>query len=391
MTDNSRIALFADTFHEVNGAARTCREFDGYARRHNLPFLAIRWGKQERSWEDGNVWNLELKRSRLAVRIDPDLLFDAHFLKQLDRVQAHVARFRPDFIHITSPGDLGILGSAIAARLNVPLAASWHTNLHEFGARRISRAGAWLPGFVRTRLASFAEKFIMDRVCWFFGRAQVVFAPNPELAEILHARTGRPVFPMGRGVDTRLFHPTRRSRQGSDLVLGYVGRLMPEKSVRLLPAVGEALRAAGIERFRFQITGSGSERPWLERNLPGATLTGVLTGEALARAYADVDIFLFPSRTDTFGNVVQEALASGVPAVVTNEGGPRFIVRHGVSGLVSADDREFCQNAVVLASNERVRSEMGRAGRRQVESQSWDHVFEEVYEGYAERTPVGAV
>jgi glycosyltransferase involved in cell wall biosynthesis len=103
----------------------------------------------------------------------------------------------------------------------------------------------------------------------------------------------------------------------------------------------------------------------------------------LARAYADSDIFLFPSRTDTFGNVVQEALASGVPAVVMDEGGPRFIVSHRVSGLVAANDEEFCQSAVTLATNERLRREMGRAGRRQVEFQTWDRVFEEVYEAYA--------
>ena len=168
---------------------------------------------------------------------------------------------------------------------------------------------------------------------------------------------------MGRGIDTELFHPARRSRTDSDLVLAFVGRLMPEKNLRLLPQVAAALRYAGVERFRFQITGAGGERAWLERNLPNAMFTGVLSGEALARAYADADIFLFPSRTDTFGNVVQEALASGVPAIVMNEGGPRFIVRHGVTGMVASSDEEFCQSAVTLASNERVRREMGRAGR----------------------------
>jgi glycosyltransferase involved in cell wall biosynthesis len=232
------------------------------------------------------------------------------------------------------------------------------------------------------------ERFVMDRVCWFFRRAQVVLAPNPELAGILHARTGRPVGLMGRGVDTALFHPSRRARTDSELVLGFVGRLMPEKNLLLLPAVAAALRDAGIERFRFQISGAGSERGWLERNLPNAVFTGVLKGEALAQAYANMDLFLFPSRTDTFGNVVQEAFGAGVPAVVTNAGGPRFIVRHGVSGIVAEHDEEFCRSVGTLAGNERLRREMGRAGRLQVEAQSWERVFEEVYEAYA--SSVGA-
>jgi glycosyltransferase involved in cell wall biosynthesis len=383
MTGAARIALFADTFHEVNGAARTCREFEAFARRQELPFLCVRWGAQPALCDVGSVWTLELARSRLSFLIDPDLRFDVCFYRVLEHVETHVRRFRPDFIHITSPGDLGIMGSIIASRLKVPLAASWHTNVHEFAARRAGGAFSWLAAGVRSRLADFVEGFVMDRVCWFYGRAQVLFAPNPELAKILGNRTGRPVQPMGRGIDTTLFHPSRRSRTDSDLVLGFVGRLMPEKNLRILPDIAGALREAGIDRFRFQISGAGSERAWLERNVPDAVFTGVLTGEALARAYADADIFIFPSRTDTFGNVVQEALASGVPAVVTNAGGPRFIVRHGVTGIVASSDGEFCRSAAMLAGNERLRREMGRAGRQQVEQNSWDRVFEEVYEAYA--------
>jgi glycosyltransferase involved in cell wall biosynthesis len=384
MTGSPRIALFADTFYEVNGAARTCREWNDFARRRGLSFLCIRWGEERSASEDGPTWSLDLVRSRLAPKIDPDLRFDIRFLRHLESVQSIVERFRPDYIHVTSPGDLGILGAIIAARLNVSLVASWHTNLHEFAARRTGRLCAWLPSGFRRTITQKVEQFVMDRVCWFFGRAEVLFAPNPELARILRERTGRRVSPMGRGVDTELFHPMRRRRTDSDLVLGYVGRLMPEKNLRLLVDAAAALRQAGLDQVRFQITGSGSERRWLERHLPNAFFTGVLTGEALAGAYADADIFLFPSRTDTFGNVVQEALASGVPAVVMNEGGPRFIVRHGVSGLVAAGDQEFCQSTVALASNERLRREMGRAGRSQAEFQSWDRVFEEVYEGYVE-------
>jgi glycosyltransferase involved in cell wall biosynthesis len=95
-----------------------------------------------------------------------------------------------------------------------------------------------------------------------------------------------------------------------------------------------------------------------------------------------MDVFAFPSHTDTFGNVVQEALASGVPAVVTGSGGPRFIVRDGISGFVAETDDEFCDRVVALAREEFLRLEMGRAARLQVENQSWDRVFAEVYGAY---------
>jgi glycosyltransferase involved in cell wall biosynthesis len=375
----TRVALFADTFYEVNGAARTCREWDAFARRHRLPFYCVRWGSDRALSAEA----CELVRSNLAFLVDPDLRFDPFFYRVLGPVQKQLEKFRPDVIHITSPGDLGILGSILAARLKIRLALSWHTNLHEFAARRVQQMFGWIPRVLRASSARAVEQFVLDRVCWFFGRGDVLFAPNPELRSLLQTRTGKPVFPMGRGIDTELFRPERRNRTDNALVVGFVGRLMPEKNLRLLPRLANALRASGIENFRFQISGSGSERAWLEQNLPRAEFTGVLSGEPLARAYANMDIFAFPSHTDTFGNVVQEALACGVPAVVTGSGGPRFIVRHGVSGFVTESDAEFCERIVQMAREESLRREMGRAARQQVKDQPWDRVFQEVYDAYA--------
>jgi len=378
-----RIALFADTFHEVNGAARACREWHSFARRRKIPFFCVRWGPAQGLTEDGPVRTLELTRSRWAFLVDPDLRFDPWLMRAIAPVEAELTRFQPDYIHVTSPGDLGIVGAILAARLKTPLAASWHTNLHEFAARRVSRMLEWLPRGLRQATSRAVEDFVMDKVCWFFGRGSIIFAPNPELAGLLRGRTGKPVVRMGRGIDTALFHPSRRARLDDALVVGYVGRLMPEKNLRLLARVEAALSAAGFTGVRFQITGSGSERRWLERNLRHACFTGVLTGEALARAYADTDIFVFPSRTDTFGNVVQEAAASGVPAVVTNRGGPRFLVRDGETGFVASNDDEFCGRVVALARCRALRRRMAEAARRQAEKQSWDWVFDEVYQGYA--------
>jgi glycosyltransferase involved in cell wall biosynthesis len=375
----ARVALFADTFYEVNGAARTCREWDGYARLHGLPFFCVRWGQAPA--RSGRA--LELARSRLAFRIDTDLHFDPCVFRAVDRIREALEEFRPDAIHVTSPGDLGVVGSMLAARLKLPLGLSWHTNLHEFAARRVDRTFAWVPAALREPAAAAVERLVLGRVCWFFGRGDLLFAPNPELQALLESRSGRPVHPMARGIDTVLFRPERRTRGDRGLVIGFVGRLMPEKNLRLLPRVAAALDAAGIRDFRFQITGAGSERAWLERHLPHARFTGVLTGRPLAEAYANMDVFAFPSRTDTYGNVVQEAMASGVPAVVSDAGGPRFLVRHGETGWIAESDDDFCRRVVDVARDAPRRLEMGAAARRQVLRQSWENVFAEVYDAYA--------
>src|SRR5208337_264678 len=127
--------------------------------------------------------------------------------------------------------------------------------------------------------------------------------------------------------------------QNSETVLGYVGRLSIEKNVALLARIQHDLESMGQKNFRFMIVGHGAEQKWLEERLPRAQFTGVLKGEALSAAYASMDLFVFPSHTDTFGNVVLEALASGVPAVVTPDGGPPTIVGpDGSRGLIATDE-----------------------------------------------------
>jgi glycosyltransferase involved in cell wall biosynthesis len=264
-----RVALIADTFYEVNGVARTCREWEGFARRRRLPFFCARWGRRStppaktagaRIHEDGPVWTMDLAHTRLACRIDTGLYFDLAFLSALEPVARALKRFEPDIIHVTSPGDMGILGMILSARLRKPLALSWHTNVHEFAGRRAATMLAWLPAGLGAGIARWVERFVMDRLCWFYRHGDLEFAPNPELFRVIQSRTGKPTFLMGRGVDTELFTPERRNRTDSDLVLGFVGRLMAEKNLRLLRRVADALTAAGVTGFRFQITGAGGEK-----------------------------------------------------------------------------------------------------------------------------------
>jgi glycosyltransferase involved in cell wall biosynthesis len=130
-------------------------------------------------------------------------------------------------------------------------------------------------------------------------------------------------------------------------------RLSVEKNVALLARVHEELEKMGLTTFRFLIVGHGAEENWMRERLPRAEFTGVLKGEALAIAYANMDLFVFPSHTDTFGNVVLEALASGVPAIVTPNGGPFTIVRDGETGRVASDDEFSASVAEVLSDGVR--------------------------------------
>jgi phosphatidylinositol alpha 1,6-mannosyltransferase len=383
-----RVAYFPDSFHEVNGVAHTSRQFEAFARCHNLPFLCVRaggrrWNGAEALHEDGSVWTLELPRGFLSFALERDLRYDPAFIRHVPLICETLERFHPDLIHITGPSELGMLGAALAHYRKIPLAASWHTNVHEYLARR----SQWFLRLLPERPSQVAGQKIEDLTlavtAKFYSFAQVLFAPNPQLCAMLERATGRACHRMARGVDAELFHPARRTRTSEDreAVLGYVGRLSVEKNIALLARVQQELEQQGLMDFRFLLVGHGSGEPWLRERLHRAEFTGVLKGEALAAAYANMDLFVFPSHTDTFGNVVLEALASGVPAIVTPDGGPRTIVRDGETGRVAADE-EFSTAIAGILGDPAGHDHMRTAARADALKASLEAVFEGVYAAY---------
>lgn len=395
MTNPPRVAYFPDSFHEVNGVAHTSRNFEAFARRRNLPFLCVRAGdRAQRFIQEGNVWTLELPRGFLSFALEKDLRFDPAYLRHIPHIGEVLEKFKPDLIHITGPSEVGALGAWLSHHLGLPLAASWHTNVHEYAARRADWFLRLLPKGQSVATGQHIEDLAMATAARFYSIARVLYAPNPELCAMLESTTGRPCHLMPRGVDSELFNPLKRESQRQSAresdhdgaVLGFVGRLSIEKNIALLVRIQEQLDQ-GREKFRFLIVGHGGDEKWLRERMHRAEFTGVLRGEALARAYASMDIFVFPSHTDTFGNVVLEALASGVPAVVTPSGGPKTIVRDGETGRVVPDDQFASAISSILADPAR-HAAMRHAARAYAEKASWDLVFEGVYSGYRDLRPV---
>lgn len=357
--------------------------FVEYAKGHNLPFLCVRQGDSTEVYQDGSVTHVQLKRGMFSITLDKGLLYDPGLARHHALLRRELEKFGPDMIHVVSPGDISSLGVWMAKKkLKVPMAISWHTNLHEFGARRLDRTFAWLAQALREPMVRATEDTILAACMAFYRLGDVLYAPNDELVDMLEQGTRKPVYLMKRGIDTTMFRPDKRTLHDGVLRLGYVGRITPEKSVRFLKTLEDGLLAAGVPAFRFLIVGDGSERDWLLRELRNADLPGIRRGEELAQDYANMDVFVFPSHTDTFGNVVQEAFASGVPAVVTDGGGPKFIVRDGKSGFVASSEEHFIALTAELLRDGDLRARMRAAAVKQAAGESWDAVFRRVYDGY---------
>lgn len=384
MTSEPKIAFFADTFLEINGAAMTCRLLAEYAEAEQKPLTCYFADHENSVREAGSVTYRGLKRSKLSIPIDEGLAFDPLFMRYFRSLIDELESDPPDVIHVTGLNDVSILGTIAAYRLQVPLVASWHTNLHEFAASRIERSLRFLPGSVVSALSGAADKWILAGSIQYFRIPKLLLVPNRELADLLEKGTRRAVRLMLRGVDAEFFSPARRTVEDGKIRIGYTGRLRAEKNLGLLVDIQDELRSRGIEDFEFLIVGDGDMRAELESRLQNAHFTGYLKGEALAEAYANMDIFVFPSETDAFGNVVQEANASGVPAIVSSKGGPKFLVEPERNGFVAETTAEYADHVGRLIADPEMLNTMRQGSREIAISRSWRSVFESVWDGYRE-------
>lgn len=288
----------------------------------------------------------------------------------LPRVADALTAHAPDIVHLASPFVLGARGATLAGRLNVPTVAVFQTDV---------------PGYARAYRVGWGEAMAWRWLRGIHNAADRTLAPSTATAAALVAHGVQRVWQWRRGVDTVRFDPQRRSAAlrrvlapNGDVLVGYVGRLAPEKQVGLLAGV------CGRPGVRVVIVGDGPARADLERELPGAVFVGERHGTQLARLYASLDVFAHTGPYETFGQTVQEALASGVPVVAPAAGGPVDLVQPGVTGLlVPPGDAPALTDAVArLVAEPETRRRYGRAARAAVADRGWDVVGDELLAHY---------
>jgi glycosyltransferase involved in cell wall biosynthesis len=383
MTAAPRVALFTDSYYEANGVARTAGALEAFAAERDRPLLVVHGGHANQLIETGSIARLELARwPSTSFALDHDLWFDVALWRHTRRVAQVLRWFRPDVLHFTGPSDVGQIAAWLGYRLSIPMVGSWHTNLHEYASRRLLNRFAVASERTRMRVRMFVEHHALSIATMFYRIPRVLLAPNEEWQAILEAHTRKPTFVMTRGVDTTTFTPARRKRTDPAVNIGYVGRLSAEKNVRALATVRDLLAANGVTDVRFTIVGDGAEREWLQAHLPGADFTGVLRGDRLADAYANFDLFVFPSETETVGNVVLEAMASGVPVVAMARGGQKFIAASPASAVLVHSEAELATATLRLAQDPARRQAMSAAARLGAMARSWSSVFDTVYGAY---------
>jgi glycosyltransferase involved in cell wall biosynthesis len=364
---NRKRAWFTDTLEDVNGVATTIRKMAraGAAAGEQLVVVTARKNSQIDDIPLKNfrpIGEFELPEYELQKLSFPP------FLQILDYIQ------REQFteIIISTPGPIGLSGLLAAKMLNLQTSGIYHTDF---------------PQYIRILTEDrFLESLAWNYMHWFYGQMETVFVNSEQYRKSWIDRGFDPkrlqILP--RGLDTDLFTPSHRDTEfwaqhggkNGAVRLLYVGRISKEKDLDVLAAAFRQLREENLP-VNLLMVGHGPYSQALSEGLPDAIFTGYLEGEELAKAYASADIFVFPSTTDTFGNVVIEAQACGLPVIVSDLGGPKELVSHGLDGLItkSHDVGDFANAIRTLVNDPNLRAKMAKSARQRVVDRSWPGAF----------------
>ncbi|AIN61990.1 glycosyltransferase family 4 protein [Pseudomonas soli] len=372
-TPSLRITLVSETFPpEINGVANTLGRLGEGLRQRGHQVELIR-PRQAADSETGNDDELLLCRG-WPLPGYPGLQWGEVSMHKLWR---RWRRQRPDVLYIATEGPLGLSALRAARRLGVAVVSGFHTNFAQY-------SGQYGLGLLSRLLTHYLR--------WFHRRTAITLVPSISQRLELQRRGFERLGLMARGVDADLFNPARRSQAlreqwglaVDDLAVLHVGRLAAEKNLALLRPCMEALRRDyPHRRLRLVIVGDGPLRGQLEQQLPDAVFCGAQRGEVLAEHYASGDLFLFPSLTETFGNVVLEALASGLAVVAYDEAAAAQHIRHGHSGALAmpGDQAAFIDAACWLLEESETLRRVRLNARQHASRQGWPAIIEQ-FEGY---------
>lgn len=369
-----RLAVVTETYPpEINGVALSLGRMVHGLRERNHDIQLIRPRQLPTDQAAKNPGFDELLTGGLPIPRYPNLCMGLPAKRVLINQWLHQ---RPDLVHIITEGPLGWSALQAAAKLKIPVCSDFRTNFHSYSQH-------YGIGLLKKPIVAYLRKF--------HNRTLATLVPTEQLRGELAGAGFRNLQVISRGVDTRLFEPKRRDpelrrrwgAEGRIPVVLHVGRIAAEKNLIALNGAFTTIRKRCPEA-RLLLVGDGPEAGNLRSQWPDAIFTGMLRGETLAAHYASADIFLFPSLTETFGNVTLEAMASGLPVVAFDYAAAGQHIRHGSNGLLAAfgNNSEFAAAAATLVDtylDEPVRfAALGIQARESAEQLDWSHIVGEL-------------
>ena len=356
--------LVSETFYpEINGVSMTLHRLLLGLQKKGFETTIIR--PRQKNEQANHFPYKEHLVAGIPIPYYPELRFGittTNHLKKIWRTEC------PTLVHIATEGPLGLCALRAARSLEIPVISSFHTNFHQYG---------------KYYKLSFLIKGAFAYLRYFHNRTRATYAPSDDLIENLKAAGFKNLRKMERGVDAQLFNPCKRSTDlrlswGANKetpVFTYVGRIASEKNIPFALKCFQEVKKKLPEAIMV-VVGDGPLRKELEKKYPEVIFCGLQKGEALAQHYASSDVFIFPSVTETFGNVVTEAMASGLIVAAYDYAAGKLLIEDGINGTVASFDNKehYLANLIQLISKRAMWPAMREKSRARIEDISWESI-----------------
>ena len=365
-----RVAIFTDTFlPQINGVTKTLNKLLDYFDENNIDYKVFipQDGNEEYNSKIVGLFSFRFflyPECRVAL---PNYL---SIVEQLND-------FKPDLIHVVTPFNIGLCGLKYAKTYQIPLVSSYHTNI---------------PQYLTYFNLKFLENISWNFFKWFHSHCEKNYCPSNATLEVLKEHGIKNLEVWGRGIELEEFSPKWRNKElrvhynmDDKIVFLYVGRMSPEKDLDIFMKVAEQLNHRYMNQIHFLMVGNGPLLHELkEKAFNNMTFTGFKKGYELAQLYASSDVFLFPSSTETYGNVILEAMASSTAVIACHEGGIQENLVDGFNGIAcdSRDVLEFYEACEKLITNPALRKLLGENGRKYTLQMTWNRIFDRLVKSY---------
>ncbi len=366
-----KIAIFTDTFlPQVNGVTNTLSRLGDYLTKKKMEYIFI---TPDQPMMGNDTYNME-KFFSTGFFLYPECRFT---FPNIFRINEVLDDFKPDIIQLMTEFNVGLSGSFYAKKKRIPYFTNFSTNYEDF-----------LTSYHLTMLQKPMWRYLKN----FHSEALSTLIPSKETEKLIHAKGITRTALFSRGIDFERFHPNHRKTAlrkslhiDDKIVLLYVGRISSEKGLLLLRDSMHELNKKYSDQIALMVTGEGPLLSELQATMPDNVIfTGYKHGQELSEIYASSDIFAFPSSFETFGNVVLEAMASGLPVVGVSKGGVLESISHQKNGLLAIPDdvSSFSQQLEIIIQNKALRHQLGLQARCFAETKSWDHIFDGLIKHY---------
>ncbi len=366
-----RVALFTDTFlPQINGVTNMLSKLIQYFDKSSIEYMIF---APDSYTELNQSFKIE-KFPSMKFFLYPECRLS---FPNIFRIKNTLLNFKPDIIHLITEFNMGITGLILGKKLGVPTISNYTTNFAQY-----------LKYYNMEMLQGTAWGYMK----WFHNQSDLALCPSLDTKFLLKNQGILKVEIYSRGIDSECFNHKFRNIElrkklgiNDKIVLLYVGRVAPEKAIDILLKSYNKLKDKYKGEVALIITGAGPDLQKYKREFPKDTIfTGYKKGQELAEIYASSDIFVFPSPTETFGNVVLEAMASGLPVVVPNTGGVKEIVQHRVNGLLfnAGDSLELTDSIIKIIDDRELRNYLLERSKETVLQRSWNVIFEELISIY---------